>query len=223
MEIFGSSIIQTDLYGIMYEKYKNKCEWLSFFDFDEYLVMHFEKGKYIKLKEFLSNPLFNNCDVIEINWLNHGDNDLVYYDNRTLIERFTKPDYSYYGNIYIKTIFRGNLTKKVFGKSCSHHQGCLYLKRCDCTGKKPKRGISSIRPPNHKYAYIMHYKTKTAEEFVTKIIKGVNGNDYKSFPLDKRIDQFFKHNKLTEEKLKLFERVFNKTFDKYHKLLDKQM
>ena len=69
----------------------------------------------------------------------------------------------------------------------------------------------------------MHYKTKTAEEFVTKIIKGVNGNDYKSFPLDKRIDQFFKHNKLTEEKLKLFERVFNKTFDKYHKLLDKQM
>ena len=223
MEIFGSSIIQTDLYGIMYEKYKNKCEWLSFFDFDEYLVMHFDEKRNITLNEYLSSQIFNKCEAIGINWLNHGDNDLVYYDNRTLIERFTKPDYSYYGNIYIKTIFRGNLTKKVFGKSCSHHQGCLYLKRCDCTGKKPKRGISSIRPPNHKYAYIMHYKTKTAEEFVTKIIKGVNGNDYKSFPLDKRIDQFFKHNKLTEEKLKLFERVFNKTFDKYHKLLDKQM
>ena len=93
LEIFGSLIGQGEFYGIMYEKYKEKCNWLTFFDFDEYLVMHFDKTKNLTIKEYLSSDIFDNCEGIEINWLMHGDNDLVYYDNRSSIERFTKPDY----------------------------------------------------------------------------------------------------------------------------------
>ena len=56
IEIYGNPIDQAKFYGILYEKYKNKCEWLTFFDFDEYLVVHNEKGENILLKEYLSNP-----------------------------------------------------------------------------------------------------------------------------------------------------------------------
>ena len=66
---------------------------MAFFDFDEYLVMHFLEGKKIKLKEYLSNPIFDKCEAIEINWLIYTDNGLIHYDNRTLIERFTEPNY----------------------------------------------------------------------------------------------------------------------------------
>ena len=34
IEIFGSSIPQQEFYGIIYEKYKTKCAWISFFYFD---------------------------------------------------------------------------------------------------------------------------------------------------------------------------------------------
>lgn len=91
-----------------------KCNWLTFFDFDEYLVMHFDKTKNLTIKEYLSSDIFDNCKGIEINWLMNGDNDLVYYDNRSSIERFTKSDYSNYFNRFVKSIIRGNLDKIVF-------------------------------------------------------------------------------------------------------------
>ena len=60
----------------------------------------------------------------------------------------------------------------------------------------------------------MHFNTKTAEEYVDKIIKGINGN----IPLNEEegIDKFFQYNEFTEEKLKVFEQKLNKSFTKYH-------
>ena len=52
IDIIESSVGQSEFYGILYEKYKKRCEWLSFFDFDEYLVVQFEEGKNLVLKEF---------------------------------------------------------------------------------------------------------------------------------------------------------------------------
>ena len=37
------------------------------------------------LKTYLEMPIFDKCDVIRIHWIIYDDNDLVYYDNRTLI------------------------------------------------------------------------------------------------------------------------------------------
>ena len=85
----GEGISQSGFYGEVYEKYKNKCKWISFFDFDEYLLMHFEEGKNISVQEFLSNEIYSKCESIEINWVLYDDNDLVYYDNRPSLERFT--------------------------------------------------------------------------------------------------------------------------------------
>lgn len=214
LEIYGSAIGQGEFYGVMYEKYKEKCEWLTFFDFDEYLVMEFEEGKYLKLKEYLSNPMFDNCEAIVFNWLMYGDNDLVYYDNRSSIERFTKPDYSNYANKFVKTIVRGNLTKKVFIPGRTHHRPSPEINLCNSMGKQPENYPDCVEPPVHKYAYIMHFNTKTADEYADKIRRGYPGNHFENE--DERVNLFFRHNKFTEEKLKVFEKKLNRSFDNYH-------
>ena len=42
IDIIGKTLPLGTFFGIMYERYKRKCEWLAFFDFDEYLVMHID-------------------------------------------------------------------------------------------------------------------------------------------------------------------------------------
>ena len=198
----------------MYEKYKEKCEWLTFFDFDEYLEMHFEEGKNIPLKEYLSNPIFNNCEAIEFNWLMYGDNCLVYYDNRSSIERFTKPDFNNYANRFVKSIIRGNLNKSVFIPGKTHHQPSKEVESCNSLGEPAKYYPDCIIPPKFKYAYLKHFNTKTAEEYADKIKRGYPGNHYEI--VDERVDLFFRYNEFTKEKLKVFETKFNRTFSQYH-------
>ena len=42
----------------MYNKYKDKCQWLNFFDSDEFLVLYPQNGKNITIQEFLNNPRY---------------------------------------------------------------------------------------------------------------------------------------------------------------------
>ena len=63
-EIFGSAIGQGEFFQFVYEKYKTKCEWISFFDIDEYLKMYSIDNKTINIKEYLSNPVFSRLNCI---------------------------------------------------------------------------------------------------------------------------------------------------------------
>ena len=130
IELFDSSMGQAELYQITYEKYRNKCQWFLLFDLDEYLVVYFEKDKSLTLKEFLPNEIFNKCEAIEFNWVIYGDNELIHYDKRPLVERFTEPYFESKANIYVKSILRGGLNKTVFVpkkiKSCTRKR-CNYL------------------------------------------------------------------------------------------------
>ena len=71
-----------------------------------------------------------------------------------------------------------------------------------------------VKPPLLKYTYLMHFTTKTIEEYLNKIIKrGVIQNQ--AFNIIEAIHKFFQINNFTEEKLKIFENAFNKTFDQF--------
>ena len=72
----------------------------------------------------------------------------------------------------------------------------------------------SVKPPLFKSAYLMHYNTKTVEEYVKKIRRGNNRNF--AYNVEERIERFFSNNNFTEEKLKIFEKEFNRTFEKFH-------
>ena len=176
--------------------------------------MHFEDGKNILLKEYLTNPIFKNCDSISINWLMYTDNNLLYYDKRKLIERFTKPSYSNPANKFIKSIIRGNLTGPSFQPHTSNHSPKGVENKCDSMGQ-PVKINDILTPPRFKYAYLKHYNTKTAEEYAYKILRG--NPEYQPYEsIESRVELFFEHNIFSNEKLKVFEDKLNRTFPRFH-------
>ena len=214
IEVFGSSMSQGEFFSIIYKKYKKKCAWISFFDIDEYLRMHSENNSIISVKKYLSNPIFNKCESISINWLMYSDNNLLYYDNRSVLERFTTPLYKNRENRLVKSIVRGNLDKKVFSPLHSNHVPHKGLIICNSMGKVIKHYSGFyLKPPLLKKAYLMHYSTKTAEEFIQKIKRGSNQNVV--YNITEKIKDFFNINDFTEEKLELFEKAFNRTFNQF--------
>jgi len=218
IEIFGSTIGQAEFGQSMYEKYKKKCRWFLFFDFDEYLEIFFKQNETLKLKQFLSNKIFLKCESISFNWLIYTDNDLMFYDNRTLLKRFTTPNYKDRANIFVKSIVRGNLDKIIFYPKTSQHVPSKKLSICDSKGnlKDPEYyDPFAISPPIFDYGYLKHFTTKTAEEFCVKMKRGNNRG--LKFDFNERVQLFFYHNKFTEEKLKLFENTFNRSFNIFNK------
>jgi len=214
IEVFGSSMSQGEFFSIIYKKYKRKCAWISFFDIDEYLRMYSENNSIISVKKYLSNPIFNKCESISINWLMYSDNNLLYYDNRSVLERFTTPLYKNRENRLVKSIVRGNLNKKVFSPLHSNHVPDKRLIICNSMGKVIKHYSGFyVKPPLLKKAYLMHYNTKTAEEFIQKVKRGSNQNVV--YNITEKIKDFFNINDFTEEKLKLFEKAFNRTFNQF--------
>ena len=212
IELFNSSIGQSQFFNISYEKYNSKCKWLSFFDFDEYLEVHFKQGKNLVLKDFLSNEIFNKCEAIEFNMVFYTDNNLVHYDNRPLNKRFTEPYFESNANKFVKSIVRGSLNKTVFVDGKSNHVPVEGVLVCDSKGNLIQDyNPYTIDPPIFDFGYIKHFSDKTAEENCNKIIKGAPGN-YK-LDVNERVLKFFEINKFSEEKLKIFENKFNRTWN----------
>ena len=212
IELFGSALGQSELYQMVYEKYKSKCNWFLLFDFDEYLEVHFENGKNLNLNNFLTNEIFDKCEAILFNWVVYSDNDLIYYDNRPLNKRFTEPYFNDVDNIYVKSVVRSGLNKKSFLPNKSNHIPEKNVVICNSKGQIINNyNPYLIRPPVYDYGYLKHFTTKTTEEFCGKMLIGHPRN--LSFNYEERVQIFFKHNKFSEEKLKFFEKKFNRTFN----------
>jgi hypothetical protein len=210
----GKSINQGLTYQYLYDNYKDKCQWLNVFDSDEYLVLYPQNGHNITIKEFLTNPRYDKCESILINWLMYDDNDLLHYDNRSLIERFTRAQKDNPTNRFVKSITRGSLNKKLWGFDFSSHFPSTELVLCDSSGKTSPNYRDTIDPPIYDFAQVSHFSTKSTEEFVNKIKRGYPGEHYPNY--EDSINQFFEINQFTEEKLKIFEDLLGQKFEKYH-------
>ena len=193
-----------------YNLYKSKCKWIFYFDIDEYLEF---KNKTLKINDFLSQEKFNKCEVIKINWLMYNDNDLLYYENRSLQERFTTPIYYKNDIRTVKSIVRGNLKRNPWILNSAPHEPAFGLKTCDSLGNISVYQKGTIYPPIYNCCYIKHYSIKSTEEFGYKIKKGYYGN---KFNIDNRINYYFTINKFSKEKLILLEKIFNKKFTFFH-------
>jgi hypothetical protein len=87
IDIRGFRSAQLPSYNLCYEKYRNQFDYITFLDFDEFIIIQKNKS----INDYLYDSKFDKCESILLNWEMYGDNDLVKYDNRTMIERFTKP------------------------------------------------------------------------------------------------------------------------------------
>ena len=189
-----------------YNKNKNDYDWFSFFDFDEFLYIKNNKT----IQEFLGNPKFNQCHNIKINWLIYSDNNLIFYENKPLTERFTSPLMDCEPNRCIKSTVRNNLKINFWTKFDNPHCSTVKHISCDTFGEIIQFD-SPYNIPNYEFAYIKHYWTKTLEEFCIKIERGYPDRKVvidKSYLIDK-FKSFFSLNQITKEKLQYIKKKYN--------------
>ena len=212
IDIRGKNWSLVDYYQYSLEKYKHTCKWMSFYDFDEYLEF---VDKNMTIKDYLSLDIFNKCDVIKIHWLMFFDNGLIHYDNRTLKERFPKPDYNCFMNNFHKSIVRGrDYNGTMWTKATGNHQpNETLVYGCNEIGNRVYDTHGILTSPIYKYGYIRHHSSKTIEEFGKKLLRGF---DHRKYNFKERVEDFFKYNEFTKEKLEIIENMLNTTFTEYH-------
>jgi hypothetical protein len=200
---------QSEAYKDCYEKNKNNYDWLSFFDFDEFLELKKNKN----IKEYLNDIKFKKCANIKINWLMFSDNDLLHYENISLQKRFPTPLYHDNANLIIKSIVRGNIKFNYWRNMNNPHSSNNYLTACNSMGRITDPTAFYSSPFNHEFSYLKHYPTKTIEEFCFKIKKGradlLVKLDNKT--LEYYFNYFFERNKKTKAKIDYFKKCFNFT------------
>ena len=201
---------QFDAYYDCYEKNNENYDWLSFFDLDEFL----EFNNSLNLQTFFGDEKFKECQVIKINWLMYSDNDLLYYENKPLVERFNESLFNDPNNIKIKSTVRGNLRTNYWEKYHSPHTALTKYRNCNSAGERVSIDSYIVVPPHYEYAYIKHYAVKTIEEFCIKIKRGYPDQVviYNDETMKRYFDYFFTRCKKTKEKLDYIKKIFNYTY-----------
>ena len=207
INIRGLSKGQCVAYNDCYEKYNKLYDWLSFFDFDELLWI-----KEDNIQNFLTSKRYDKCVTIKINFLFYSDNELLYYDNRSLVQRFTTALYNHPSNWFLKVTVRGSLPTNYYSVQCTPHTSHSNYPSCNSAGKPINYGTGATKP-NFTYAAMRHYYTKSTEEYLIKSSRGsafnkVHWNDKrKKF----KYKLYFYYNKKTKEKENLLKNLFNMT------------
>ena len=200
INIRGKKQVQVDAF--------NHCSWINFqrynwmllFDVDEFIFLK----NYTDIKDYLKEQKFDQCKAIFLNELVHTDNDQIFYQNKSVIERFPEININR-SIIMVKSILKGKIKRT---RIVNNHVIRLNWTGCDGSGKKIQFSNIHTHNPDFKNYFFAHYFSKSSEEYLWKIGKGsvfwgnlrnVNRN---------YISMYFDYNKLTKKKINYFE---NKT------------
>ena len=186
-----------------YQKNKDKYDWLIFYEIDEFINLY----NYTNVKDFLSQKRFKNCSAIHLNIINHSDNDKLYYENKSLHERFPAIVPFEKSQISAKSILRGNISNL---QITWMHYINENLPGCNGFG-----GPSDLIHGNDfKYYVIDHYYSKSTEEFIQKIVRGdawTCSFDY----IQHRTEKYLNQNRITLEKIEKLEKGIGINLSKY--------
>ena len=175
-----------------YVAFSKKYAWIGFIDIDEMIVI---QGRQ-KLPTIL-NKL--QADVVVLSWRMMTDNGLTHYEDKPVFKRFiqqAKGNRYPNGTELVKPFVRGGI-------------GGLVFERQPHCPTKPKMKVVNVKgeevsqyppiPPTYEVAWINHYHTKTAEEFVDKCRRGFpNGDKYTEDYRKKAIDYFIDDKKIID-------------------------
>ncbi len=197
-----------------YHNIKKDFDWIFMIDADEYLVI-----KNNALNYYLSENIFQKCDFIKIHWIQPTDNNLLHYDNRSLLERFIGP---YLKDTHIKTFVRGNIDELKYD---IHSPIYSPIRNVTCNNKgeilhynNDSVFFNDVFEINYDRAYIIHFKYKSTEEYINKYKRGY-GRWFGSEFLPLRIREYFTDNKVTLEKIEYMEKELNLNLSEYKKLI----
>lgn len=202
-------ICQLAAYQECYDDYNKEYDWICFFDCDEFLAF---RNKRMTIPEFFSNKRFDDYDMIHVNWMLYGDNDLLRNDGRPVVERFKKPmmpynkrvKYPFPENNHIKAIVRGGVEGVVW-KGVSHTPS-EPLSCCDPVGK-PCKSTSPFNDYNFSEMWLAHYTTKTVEEFAHKINRGFPDTKPGRAEEIDMAKRFFKYSNYSKEKADIIKEI----------------
>jgi hypothetical protein len=175
------SAAQMEAYNSIYRMYGGEYEWMAFFDMDEFLC--FRRGNLQTLTE-------TGEDVVRVNWECYGDNGLVRYDERPVMERFSEPlkhpifvQYvNHAENDHVKSIVR-----------CG--KGLRFTRNPHVPGD-----ISPFRAYEENGGVVLHhYITKTAEEWKWRSLRGSGARTLAKWR-EIYAGRFWKYNEFTKEK-----------------------
>jgi hypothetical protein len=188
-------------YRDCYKNNNKNYDWLSFFDFDEFLELN---PPFTKIQDYLGIKKFKKCQNIKINWIYYNNNTSLYYENKPLEQRLkirTK-----LGRC-IKSTVRGNLPINYWFKLGNPHTSLNKFVSCSSSGKLINYSASIYTPPDVKLAYLKHYHVKSFEELCIKINRG--NADSQNTKLNKKLKTFFDSHKNDTNKLKIMRLIFN--------------
>lgn len=190
---------QKGCYQRTYNKIKNDYDWIGIFDIDEFLYIP------KNIDDFLQEECWNDTAIIHFNWRYYGDNDLVFYDDRPVQERFPIPcpdDVKYAlrprENGWVKSLIRGKLNNMTILVHSAVHPTlkCRHSNGSICNG-----WAEYINQIDFSNGYIKHYGTKTLEEYIERKCKNRNNAcDDLFIKASTRLDWFFNVNKHSPEK-----------------------
>ena len=211
INIRGFHSSQIPIYNLCYKTYNIQFDYIAFLDFDEFITIK----ENLNINKYLYNSKFQKCETILLNWVIYGDNDLEKYDNRSLVERFTKPNKKVKRG---KSIVRTDISNLIIVTTLIIGVNTKYF--CDSNGKRIfPNSYYNFEPPQKSQAFIKHFFTKTVEEFCIKLKRGdahfyKGQSDYKRI-MNGRISTFMRINKIKKSKLKILEKCTGIHLRKY--------
>ena len=204
--------IQQSTYIKVYQERKNEFDWIGFIDIDEFVELPAYNND---IHLFLSDNKFKDTDSIILPWLNYGDNEQLYYEDKPVKERFTKSINQEDACIkYFIKSFDNTMEKISIHNPLNNVFNNKLINTCDSLGnynidyKEVDNCITNIYTNIDYYnnAYIAHYITKSTEEYIKyKILRGRETRSIGNYKLRYTIDFYYWINQKNKEKDKLFE------------------
>lgn len=178
---------QCEAYAHCYRRHGHEYAWIGFIDVDEHVQVR--QGE--TLTNYLNCMAAMKADVVLLNWRVMTDNGLTRYDERPMAERFTQPmadnrcvrftDIP--ENDHVKAFVRGGVYGLQFGTPhCPVKPATLIA--VNSNGETVP--LRALIPHQLKHAWIDHFETKTAEEYMQKARRG--------FPLSHQYGEEFLRN-----------------------------
>ena len=189
----GDYNVQDVAYNYVYRRYGSTFGWIGFLDIDEMVDGCDDLPKLLNGKD---------ADVVVLSWRMMTDSGLVHYEPKPVMDRFTvpakQPRYQD-GKEFVKCFVRGGISGLTFETQphCPTQPKGLHV--VNAKGEQVEQSAAIF--PSYDVAWVNHYHTKTAEEFLEKVRRGFpNDNQYTEDYAKKAEEYFFALNKRTKEK-----------------------
>ena len=204
-EVFGREGLnkrgcQVGIYNECFNSHKSEYDWFGFFDIDEFVYL-----PEMTLKEFLSNKMFDDTDVIHLSWQLYGDNGHCFYEDKPVLERFTKPCPK---DCYYAQKFPENKWTKSFVK-CTNKNIKIYTHTTvvqngicrTATGRLTNCELMQETEICWENCYVKHFITKSLQEHIERrilFLANVFNNDLTT--IDLQLKCYFNINEHDEYK-----------------------